>query len=403
MRFKSLVLANLLLTVSLFAQDISVTNNWQLLGAVENIDVTQFDGKCVDFVWKYDNGWQIHVSNNQSYDLSGLTKFNTIDKGEGFWIKGNKNCLIETSVFTGSKFDNAKLINLNFLSTNDLKIILDSNISPKIRSVHTNTNRKNINQMIGSLSKIKDLIMKNISKSHYQLRDINDDGDNIISQNTENGNLSGSLTSKLVINKSTGKVSGSFDYSDYSDNSDDTSCAQYGTDKTTGSFDISGIYDFETDDITDMNLTATSDIYFNDGDIILKKSFKLDILSDSENNNMLISMSGELLEQNEDFGLKDFKIKMYSDSKYDYSYPISGNIYIFKDDMNGYFYVDASYDHSQTPIKQDLCDVHTYSGVQKYIGDNSSMVFTVDSTDHYKVDIYDGYYEKIDKTITGSF
>jgi len=93
-----IALTGLALSASLFAQNISVSNNWQLLGAVEDINASIFDGKCVDFVWKFNNnGWQVHIANNHNYTLpSNITEFNSLNKGEGFWIKGNGSCDIKT-------------------------------------------------------------------------------------------------------------------------------------------------------------------------------------------------------------------------------------------------------------------------------------------------------------------
>ena len=97
MKFKGLVIASALVTSTLFAQNISVTNNWQLLGATENIDATVFDKSgCVDFVWKYNNGWKLYIANGQSYSYSG-DKFTSLSKGEGFWIKGNNSCSFDTN------------------------------------------------------------------------------------------------------------------------------------------------------------------------------------------------------------------------------------------------------------------------------------------------------------------
>ena len=92
------VLGSVLVSSFLYAQDIQVTQDWQLLGATESISVSSFDGKCVDFVWKYDKGWKLYIANGNSYNLSSdVTEFNTINKGEGFWVKGNGNCDINTS------------------------------------------------------------------------------------------------------------------------------------------------------------------------------------------------------------------------------------------------------------------------------------------------------------------
>ena len=92
------VLGSLVVSSILYAQNIQVTDKWQLLGALENISSSSFDGKCVDFVWTYNNGWQVHIANGKNYNLpSGIKKFDIINKGQGFWIKGNGSCKVNTS------------------------------------------------------------------------------------------------------------------------------------------------------------------------------------------------------------------------------------------------------------------------------------------------------------------
>jgi len=95
----------LVFSTFLFAQNISVTSNWQLLGAMENIDASKFDNRCVDFVWKYTNSsWQIYIANDNNYTLpSTVTEFSSINSGEGFWIKGNSSCVIDTNQDTATQ------------------------------------------------------------------------------------------------------------------------------------------------------------------------------------------------------------------------------------------------------------------------------------------------------------
>ena len=97
----TIVLGLLAIFNILHAQIIQVAPKWQLIGAVEDINVSKFDGKCVNFIWKYssNDGWKLHIANDNSYDTSSnFTIFNdVINKGEGFWIKGNdSNCTITT-------------------------------------------------------------------------------------------------------------------------------------------------------------------------------------------------------------------------------------------------------------------------------------------------------------------
>jgi len=99
---KRVLLVGSLLAASLvYSQDISIREGWQLLGATENIDTALFDSSgCVDYMWKYDESnpsspWQVHISNGNSYNITVPT-FDQIAEGEGFWVKGNSSCSINT-------------------------------------------------------------------------------------------------------------------------------------------------------------------------------------------------------------------------------------------------------------------------------------------------------------------
>ena len=83
---------------SLMAQTINVGASWQLLGATQDINATSFDNKCVDFVWKYNNGWAVHVANGQNVTIpSNINALTNIQAGEGFWVKGNGTCAVDTN------------------------------------------------------------------------------------------------------------------------------------------------------------------------------------------------------------------------------------------------------------------------------------------------------------------
>ena len=125
MRIRSLVLASLLTaSASLSAQDLNIHGGWQLLGATDDIaDMTIFDGKCVDFVWKYDTTqatpqWQLYVGNKTDYQVpTGIATIPQLYKGDGFWVKGNSNCTISTSTTSndnnGSESNQPPIISLD--------------------------------------------------------------------------------------------------------------------------------------------------------------------------------------------------------------------------------------------------------------------------------------------------
>jgi len=110
--YKELVMKKLLICIltllfscGLYAQDISVKNGWQLLGAIEDINISKFDNSCVDVVWKYDSSnssfpqWKLHIANGQTYTIpSTISLISSLNQSEGFWLKGNDICEINTTI-----------------------------------------------------------------------------------------------------------------------------------------------------------------------------------------------------------------------------------------------------------------------------------------------------------------
>jgi sulfatase modifying factor 1 len=97
---KTLLSVSSLLVSTVFGQNFNIQNEWQLLGATEDLNVSSFNNSCVDFIWKYDNeNWQVYIANGESYDISNYGSITSINKGEGFWVKGNSlnGCDINTS------------------------------------------------------------------------------------------------------------------------------------------------------------------------------------------------------------------------------------------------------------------------------------------------------------------
>ncbi len=101
---KLLFTSTLLLSTLLSAQTIDILNGWQLLGAKNDINVTEFDNSCVNYIWKYDTTnaatpqWQLHIQN--SSENHGYPQITSIKPGEGFWVKGNASCNITLSSTT---------------------------------------------------------------------------------------------------------------------------------------------------------------------------------------------------------------------------------------------------------------------------------------------------------------
>ncbi len=105
MKKLSIIASSLLLSSSIYAQNISILTGWQLFGAVEDINVSTFNNSCVDFVWKYDSNnvnnphWQLHIANGINYSTaSNYSPIESLNTGDGFWVQGNDSCNVSTSL-----------------------------------------------------------------------------------------------------------------------------------------------------------------------------------------------------------------------------------------------------------------------------------------------------------------
>jgi len=111
-----------ILSASLHAQNMHIQDGWSLLGAEENLDISKFDGKCVDFIWRYNrtsidaNKWELHIANNQSYNYNG-NYISYLKKGKGFWIKAHETCDINTTSLTNVANFGTLVNNKNFLES----------------------------------------------------------------------------------------------------------------------------------------------------------------------------------------------------------------------------------------------------------------------------------------------
>jgi len=130
------------LTFLLNAQIIKLTsNNWQLLGAKEDINTSIFDNSCFDIIWSYKNNWKVHIANSKKYNIpNNISSLPIIKDGQGFWIKGSKNCKVNTKPFlvginTGEGLSFVDESN-NKIWIDSIDIINDKNIENSLKSKH---------------------------------------------------------------------------------------------------------------------------------------------------------------------------------------------------------------------------------------------------------------------------
>ena len=118
----SIICSMFILSASLYAQNIHIQDGWSLLGTEENLDISKFDDKCVDFIWRYNidssssNKWELHIANNKSYDYNGKL-IDYIKRGEGFWVKTHEACDINTTSLTEVKNFKNLINNKNLLES----------------------------------------------------------------------------------------------------------------------------------------------------------------------------------------------------------------------------------------------------------------------------------------------
>lgn len=88
----------------LYGQSINVENKWQLKGAMEDINLTVFSNSCADIIWSFDsdlNSWGIYLTNSSKYSVpTDMRLIDKINPGDGFWVKGDSNCSVNTSPTT---------------------------------------------------------------------------------------------------------------------------------------------------------------------------------------------------------------------------------------------------------------------------------------------------------------
>ncbi len=301
---------------------------------------------------------------------------------------------------TTSKFNTAVKLNLADLNNYDL-ITGEGSGATNFRSKNKSSNNTDKTSL-----KLSNIVKNNINNLMYERttrssREVTGDGDIRTVIETNEGSISGTETINIDFNMLTGKFSGSMSFSNYKDVEDD----ECGVDEVTsmvGIFNVTGLIDIETEDIENMIISSNENFLLDD--MIWKSGFSMTMEYNNDSlyeEEVLMTMTVEAYINNESFGFKDYQINSYSYNGYEYEYPVKGNIYLFTNELNGYFSVDSSYDHSLTPTKEDVCGEYTYSGLEKYIGKDSSMTWQITSINNYKIEIDSNNNGTVDITKTG--
>ena len=319
---------------------------------------------------------------------------------------------------TTSKFDTATKMNLTELDNNALSLITDDDMADSntttrsLRSVNntnsTNTSDGQASEITSNIANaIRSTLVKSTEYAQQQpvqqnnTRALTTNGNIITYTNDENGSIAGTMKTNFTMNKDTGSLTGTLTYSNYK-NSENSSCGGNEIEEYDGLWNITGLFNTTTYDTISMTISSPNS--FKMDGMTLNSGFSIEIVPNNSSgltDDETSTMYAEFSTSQGTFGFKDYKTRSYSSNGYEWSYPLEGNIYIFNNSINGYFTVDKTYDHRLTPSKEDYCLENTYEGIEKYIGDNSSLTWSITSTNNYKVEIDNGNNGIIDKTITG--
>lgn len=124
-----------LVAASLLAYQIHVQPGWQMKAALEDLNVSVFDGTPTQVIWSYNDTterWQVYVPNNPTLEIpSSIDRLRTIPKERGYWVLSaqyfsfNPDILRYLSAFnryvdTPQKLEKSALAQKSFyLPTND--------------------------------------------------------------------------------------------------------------------------------------------------------------------------------------------------------------------------------------------------------------------------------------------
>ena len=101
------LLTNALFSIIVSAVDIEIIEGWQLKGIENNLSISSFNKGCIDIVWAYDEinlSWKAYSPNLDTNNLieisSDIQVLEWMEPTDGFWVKGNSNCIIENSNYS---------------------------------------------------------------------------------------------------------------------------------------------------------------------------------------------------------------------------------------------------------------------------------------------------------------
>jgi len=101
----SIIVSSILLTSTICAKDINIINGWQMKGSDSGFsNMNSFNKNCIDAVWTYDttnSKWEAYSPNTAMQSLinkSSIVNLSNLKENDGFWVKGNSNCVIDGNI-----------------------------------------------------------------------------------------------------------------------------------------------------------------------------------------------------------------------------------------------------------------------------------------------------------------
>jgi hypothetical protein len=111
-------------------RDISISTDWNLISlkGEEDINISKhFHSQKIKLIWKYKNGWLAyspHSLTSQLIDQQGLSKFESLKVGEGFWVLGTEdlNITFEENNTTDGGESNTTDVNISVTDITDFGV-----------------------------------------------------------------------------------------------------------------------------------------------------------------------------------------------------------------------------------------------------------------------------------------
>lgn len=366
---------------------------WNMLGTYTGINDLSTITKDSKIAWMYENDiWSVKFFDDTIVYSTNYNQFTSIPAKAGFWLFNDRD-----------KFNKTKKLNFQDIDTKYLSLIIGKDLnqntilSRTLHQVETNSDTENkvstVSQKLFSELKlaIENSINKSSSSSIVSPRHLakitHNGGNSYSSYEITNGSIEGTLTTNVVMDIGTGVLTGTMVYNNYKD-IEYTNCISNEIDSYHGTWNVTATINTTTLDIETMSMTSNANFLMDD--MTINDGFTISAVYDNQSSyedDMTMTISAEFSYNNLSYGFQNYKIRDYVYNGYVWSYPIDGKIYIFDAQINGYFSVDTNYNHSATPTQEDFCGLYTYQGTEKYIGDNSTLIYTTPATNEYKIEL----------------